>query len=388
MDRRRLLRTGVVAAGAVAFTGSLWRSAMAAPAEPGPSPYGPLGDADANGLRLPEGFSSRVVARSGQRVPGTSYTWHYAPDGGATFATETQNGWIYVSNAEIGAPHGGASAIRFAGDGRILAAYSILKGTDRNCAGGPTVVGRRDLSARWLSGEEVSRGQIWECDPRGQRPAVARPAMGKFQHEAAAVDPVRQVVYLTEDRTDGCFYRFRPTHFPDLSSGVLEVLCSPTDTGPVTWRRVPDPSASGTSTRHQVSGVHRFDGGEGCWYDDDVCYFTTKGDNRVWAYRAATEELGLIYDDDLVSSGTPLRGVDNITVSHSKDLFVAEDGDDMEICVITPEGVVASFLQLVGHSGSELTGVAFNPGGDRMYFSSQRGTTGAGVTFEVYGPFR
>jgi secreted PhoX family phosphatase len=89
-----------------------------------------------------------------------------------------------------------------------------------------------------------------------------------------------------------------------------------------------------------------------------------------------------------VSSGTPLRGVDNITMARSKDLFVAEDGDDMEICVITPDGVVATFLRLEGHAGSELTGVAFNPAGDRMYFSSQRGTDGAGVTFEVYGPFR
>ncbi|MCM0673257.1 PhoX family protein [Micromonospora phytophila] len=390
MDRRWLLRTGVVATGAVAFGGSLWRSAMAAPAMPGPSPYGPLRAADGNGLRLPEGFRSRIVARSGVKVPGTSYTWHYNPDGGATFATYTENGWIYVSNAEIEAPRGGASAIRFAGDGRILGAYSILTGTDRNCAGGPTVVGRRDTSARWLSGEEVSRGQIWECDPRGQRAAVARPAMGKFTHEAAAVDPVRQVVYLTEDRTDGCFYRFRPTTFPDLSTGVLEVLCSSsTTTGPVTWKRVPDPSASGTSTRYQVAGVQRFNGGEGCWYEDDVCYFTTKGDNRVWAYRAATSELGLLYDDDLTVSGTPLRGVDNITMSHSKDLYVAEDGDNMEICVITPAGVVATFLQLEGHAGSELTGVAFNPAGDRLYFSSQRGVNGAGgVTFEVYGPFR
>ncbi len=388
MDRRWLLRAGVVATGAVAFNGSLWRSALAAPAEPGPGPYGSLGDADGNGLRLPQGFSSRIIARSGAPVPGTSYTWHFAPDGGATFATETENGWIYVSNAEIEKPRGGASAIRFAGDGRILGAYSILTGTDRNCAGGPTVVGRRDTSARWLSGEEVSRGQIWECDPRGQRPPVARPAMGKFTHEAAAVDPVRRVVYLTEDRTDGCFYRFRPVNFPDLSSGVLEVLCSTTDTGAVTWQPVPDPSASSTSTRFQVAGVHRFNGGEGCWYEDDVCYFTTKGDNRVWAYQAATQELGVLYDDDLVSSGTPLRGVDNITMAHSKDLYVAEDGDDMEICVITPEGVVATFLQLEGHAGSELTGVAFNPAGNRLYFSSQRGTDGAGVTFEVRGPFR
>ena len=103
---------------------------------------------------------------------------------------------------------------------------------------------------------------------------------------------------------------------------------------------------------------------------------------------AARSELSLYYDDDLAGPGTSLRGVDNITMSSSKDLYVAEDGDDMEICVITAQGVVAPFLRVEGHAGSELTGVAFNPAGNRLYFSSQRGTDGAGITFEVRGPFR
>ena len=62
----------------------------------------------------------------------------------------------------------------------------------------------------------------------------------------------------------------------------------------------------------------------------------------------------------------------------------------MQICIITPERQVAPFLQLVGHDGSEITGPAFNPAGDRLYFSSQRGVgnSGIGVTFEVRGPFR
>jgi secreted PhoX family phosphatase len=83
-----------------------------------------------------------------------------------------------------------------------------------------------------------------------------------------------------------------------------------------------------------------------------------------------------------------LRGVDNVMVSRSGDLFVAEDGDSMELCMITPARVVAPFLRLIGHDGSEITGTAFNAAGDRLYFSSQRGVSGAGVTFEVSGPFR
>lgn len=71
---------------------------------------GALQAPDANGFRLPQGFSSRVIARSGEPVASTGYVWHDAPDGGATFATE-DGGWIYVSNAEIVAPGGGVSAV-------------------------------------------------------------------------------------------------------------------------------------------------------------------------------------------------------------------------------------------------------------------------------------
>ncbi|HEU5473575.1 MAG TPA: translocation protein TolB, partial [Actinophytocola sp.] len=42
-------------------------------------------------------------------------------------------------------------------------------------------------------------------------------------------------------------------------------------------------------------------------------------------------------------------------------------------------------------SSSEITGPAFTPAGNRLYFSSQRGTSGSssgGITYEVTGPFR
>ncbi|MFI7347984.1 alkaline phosphatase PhoX [Streptomyces sp. NPDC049936] len=383
MDRRTLLRTAVVGGSAV-LGGTLWRgAAYAAPAQPGSGPYGALGSPDANGLRLPAGFTSRVIARSGQKVPGTSYTWHSAPDGGACYPDGS--GWIYVSNSEVN-PSGGASAVRFSATGAVASAYRVLSGTRQNCAGGRTPWNT------WLSCEEVDRGYVYETDPWGVKAAVRRDAMGRFKHEAAAADPVRKVVYLTEDVTDGCFYRFRPATWGDLSSGTLEVLVAGSATsGPVTWARVPDPSGA-TATRNQVSGAKRFNGGEGCYYADDTCWFTTKGDNRVWQYDAAAQTVELAYDDSLVTSGgAPLTGVDNVTGSSSGDLFVAEDGGNMEICVITPNDVVAPFLRIDGQSGSEITGPAFSPDGTRLYFSSQRGTSGSssgGITYEVRGPFR
>ncbi|HEX6340037.1 alkaline phosphatase PhoX [Umezawaea sp.] len=385
MERRNFLRVAVVGTAAAAFGGASWAEAFAAGAQPGPSPYGLPQAVNAGGLMLPAGFTSRVVARSGQRVAGTSYTWHPAPDGGACFPDGS--GWIYVSNSEVPTT-GGVGAIRFSSTGAITDAYRTLSGTNVNCAGGATPWGT------WLSCEEVDRGRVFETDPRGVTAAVARPAMGRFKHEACAADADHGYVYLTEDVSDGCFYRFKPTAWGDLSAGTLEVMVGPTSqtSGPVTWKAVPDPDGSPTATRSQVSGAKRFNGGEGCYYAGGTCWFTTKGDNRVWAYDADASTIGLTYDDSLVASGTaPLTGVDNVTRSTSGDLFVAEDGGDLEICLITPDGVVAPFLRVPNQSSSEITGPAFTPAGDRLYFSSQRGTSGSsggGITYEVSGPFR
>ncbi|MEU8763978.1 alkaline phosphatase PhoX [Streptomyces sp. NPDC048659] len=384
MERRGFLRGAVIGTSAAVFGGTLWRgAAFAAPAQPGIGPYGALGAADANGIQLPAGFTSRVIARSGQAVPGTSYTWHNAPDGGACFADGT--GWIYVSNSEIN-PGGGASAVRFDAAGAVTGAYRVLSGTRQNCAGGKTPWNT------WLSCEEVSLGYVYESNPWGGT-AYRRDAMGRFKHEAAAADPVRKVVYLTEDETDGCLYRFVPTTWGDLSAGTLQVLKAGTATsGSFTWQTVPDPDGSPTTTRAQVSGAKRFNGGEGCHYADDTVWFTTKGDNRVWQLNVAAGTYELAYDDSLVTGGgAPLTGVDNITGTASGDLYVAEDGGNMEICVITPDDVVAPFLRIGGQSGSEITGPAFSPDGRRLYFSSQRGTSGSssgGITYEVTGPFR
>ncbi|MBT2391725.1 DUF839 domain-containing protein [Streptomyces sp. ISL-1] len=384
MERRSFLRGAVIGTSVAAFGGTLMRgAAYAAPAQNGPGPYGSLGAADANGIQLPSGFTSRVIARSGQTVSGTSYTWHNAPDGGACFADGS--GWIYVSNSEIN-PGGGASAVKFNSSGTITSAYRILSNTRQNCAGGATPWNT------WLSCEEVSLGYVYETNPWGGT-STRRDAMGKFKHEAAAADPVRQVIYLTEDESDGCLYRFIPTTWGNLSSGTLQVLKAGTGTsGSFTWGTVPDPDGSPTATRNQVSGAKRFNGGEGCHYAGDTVWFTTKGDNRVWQVNLLNSTYELAYDDNLVNPGpAPLTGVDNITGSSSGDLFVAEDGGNLEICIITPNDVVAVFLRITGQSSSEITGPAFSPNGQRLYFSSQRGTSGSssgGITYEVTGPFR
>jgi secreted PhoX family phosphatase len=349
---------------------------------------GPLGDPDDHGLRLPEGFTSRIIGRSGMPVGGSSYIWHNAPDGGAVFVTP-DGGWIYVSNSETAAGlGGGASAVRFSASGEIVDAYRILSDTNLNCAGGATPWGT------WLSCEETPRGRVWECDPLGSGDAVVRPAMGVFAHEAVAIDEANRHAYLTEDVGDGRFYRFVYDTPGDLSAGELQVaeIMGTGPEGSIEWRKLSDPGAEDDDTRLQVPSSTAFNGGEGIWFHEGVIYFSTKGDNRIWAYETATSMLTILYDAT-TSSMPILTGVDNLTVSPAGDVLVAEDDGDMQIVAISAEGSLVPVVQVTGQEGSEITGPAFDPSLQRLYFSSQRGTNGgdilgmSGITYEVTGPF-
>ena len=59
--------------------------------------------------------------------------------------------------------------------------------------------------------------------PATEQPQLAEPlplkAMGRFNHEAIAVNPATKIVYQTEDRDDGLFYRFLPKQPGKLAAG-------------------------------------------------------------------------------------------------------------------------------------------------------------------------
>ena len=376
MDRRSFLQAGATVLSG-AFLGGSARYVAQATAAIGDSPYGPLATrANPDGLRLPAGFTSRLLAVSGQRVAGTTYTWHTSPDGGACTA-RPDGGWVYISNGERSNAAGGVGVIAFDPAGSVVDAYSILSGTTRNCSGGMTPWGT------YLSGEEHAGGGVYECDPLRPGEGMHRPQLGTFQHEMIAVDPFDGTVYMVEDNEAGRLYRFTPTRFGDLSSGRL--AAANVTRGCVTWQTAsttaPDRSATTTA----------FSGAEGAWIMRGSLYLTTKLDVRVWRLDLAGQQLSVLYDH-AAQPGASLDAVDNL-VGHepSGDLFVAEDGGNLEIGVVATVGpaMVGAFAQFVGHDKSEVTGLAFNPDRSRLYVTSQRGTDGVtGRTYEIRGPFR
>jgi len=333
-------------------------------------------------ILVPEGTTPRIIARSGfQVLLNNQNHWISAPDGAGTVALD-DGGWIYVCNSELNSG-GGVNAIRFDSKGRIVDSYPILEDSRRNCSGNMTPWGT------WFSCEEVSDGVVWECDPMGLEPARKRPALGFFKHESAVVDPATKVIYLTEDRPDGRFYRFTPNSIDAGFDQITEkgqLAVARVTNGIVDWLPIGDPSALTVPTRFQQPQSQSFDGGEGICYFNDIVYFTTKGDNRIWSFNTQTDLLEIFADADGV-----INEVDDIISTNMGNLLVAEDGSGMRITLFPAnKHLPKTIMQLPDHKASEVTGLAFDPSQSRLYFSSQRGITGDsdnGISFELRGDF-
>lgn len=431
MNRRSFLRSTVVAGAGAAFSGGFFRlAADAASFIPHTeTTYGPFQQVTIDGVRieLPTGFDIRMVAKSGEPpVPGGPL-WHYRCDGGG-ITVGTDGRWFYCSNSELEGNEyvpgvqtgGGARALQFDVHNNVVGAVTMLEGTRHNCAGGTTPWGT------WLSCEENLQGQVWECDPYGRRPAVARPALGLFSHEAVAVDETNGVLYLTEDDSLGRIYRFIPAVWGDLSAGRLQAAHF--DVEPP--REVPDPVTDeyrnavrnygarvtwvdisptmGAGYQPAAALTTLIPKNEGCDYDPvtNTLFVTDKNDDRVWAIHLDRETAGdtatacIIYDaaaadPDGARGGAEsvLTGCDNLVVAPgSGDLYVSEDKGVPELVLLESVGDderrVAPFLRFLDNVG-ELAGPAFHPASDpagngRLVVSTYGGTDH--VDFEEVAP--
>ncbi|MFC8277371.1 alkaline phosphatase PhoX [Streptomyces sp. NPDC057271] len=447
--RRQILsRTGASVAG-IAFAGSFTELFAGTSAARGHSGYGPLVPDPDGLLDLPEGFRYTVLSREGDPLPSGEGPVPSNFDGMSAFAG--RRGRVHLvrnhenrASGRIGVPtvdgltydpagKGGCTALTLDGRGDVLGERVAIAGTAVNCAGGTTPWGT------WLTCEETEdkagtngytkdHGFVFEVD--GADPhrtgAVPLTSMGRFQHEAIAVDPHSGIVYETEDafeRPFGLFYRFLPEvpmggHGSLRAGGELQAMRVPgvpdlsviQETGAsferVEWVPVPDPLAVETPIRHQdfgPKGITHAQKLEGCYWGGRSVYFVSSfartGDGsgathfgQVWKYEPHRRRLTLVVvfgpSTDIQLPG---ESPDNICLAPSGGLMVCEDGDGAQhVYGLSRRGEVYAVARGAQNIGTpeapewgEFAGVTFSPDGRTMYVNCYT----PGTTFAVTGPW-
>jgi secreted PhoX family phosphatase len=445
-DRRAFLAAagGAVAAG---FLGLARAEQGAARAAPG---LGPLRADPQRVLDLPEGYRYRVMARAGDtmsdglRVPGMADGMGAFPAPGGRVrlvcnhelsADRADRGHALGGNDQDfalrerlrdedfydagrgGRPSlGGTTSLLYAPEtGQVERQVLSLIGTERNCAGGVTPWGS------WLSCEESTEragdralrdhGYVFEVPAAATGPVAPLPLreLGRFNHEAAAVDPRTGIVYLTEDRPDGLFYRFLPEVPGALHRGgrlqalaLKEVAAADLRN----WQGQPSPLAVGATAavrwvdlddveapqddlrqRGHAAGAALFARGEGLWYGGGHLYFAcTSGGaaqlGQVFRYRPAPDggRLGLMVES---RDAAVLAHADNLTVAPWGDLILCEDTDGpCGLVGVQPDGGCYRFARNA-YDDSELAGACFAPDGRTLFVNIQT----RGLSLAIHGPF-
>jgi uncharacterized protein len=451
LDRRSFLKSAATAAAAVPFHSLLERAeGLGGTSARGlrTAGYGPLVDMvdETTGLpllKLPEGFRyvtfgwAGDVMRDGQRTPGKH-------DGMAAFAAgpdrvrlvrnhETDLGTPFTRAAYDPLASGGTTTLEFdTRNGKFISAYGSLSGTLRNCAGGPTPWGS------WLTGEETTafttlpHGYVFEVPADGMGDPTPIRDMGRFSHEAVAIDPATGYLYETEDPGASAmslfggghkagFYRFVPNISDRLSAGgrlfMLKVRRrSKVDLGAdyangttfdVEWVPIakPDSPNRGPDDDHFVwnqgreLGAATFARLEGCWsgHDRKIYIVSTdggRGQGQIWVYDPAAETISLLFQ----SPGKHvLNKPDHITVSPRGGLVLCEDGSGEEFLHgLTREGQIFPFAlnnvrlrgERNGISGdfrsAEWAGPCYSPDGEWLFANIYD----PGITVAITGPWR
>ena len=383
-------------------------------------------------LDLQPGFSYRVLSRAGDpmddglRVPDRG-------DGMGCF--DLGEDIALVRNHELSPGHaaGGtlASGYRRAANGEVHPGgtttlvldretldvkrqFRSLAGTVRNCAGGITPWGT------WLTCEEPGsrlgqlpdHGFVFEVPAGASGMVDAQPirAMGRFNHEAACVDPATGIVYMTEDRGDGLLYRFLPNVPGNLAKGgTLQALALSNDLrdsrnwdskrwAPGTelaavWLTIPNPESpdDGLRIRGAAAGALKIARGEGIWMGNGEMYFaaTNGGAAKLGqifrltpGVAGAPDTLQLFFESE---SKQQLNYGDNLTIAPFGDLIVCEDQYtdvvNNRLIGLTPTGqpYVLGALRLQ----TELAGGCFSPDGTTFFVNAYSPT----MTLAITGPW-
>ena len=284
--------------------------------------------------------------------------------------------------------------------------YLSLIGTIRNCSGGITPWGS------WLSCEESvatadantqhDHGYIFEvpANANGLTQAIPLKEMGRFNHEAACVDPETGIVYLTEDRGDSLFYRFIPNVYGKLSKGgklqVLSIKGMPKfdsrnwNKSDMTvnqwfdaeWITLDEPESPKDDLRkrgHEL-GATIFARGEGIYWADNELYFTcTNGGEKqlgqIMRYQPKTAKASIEHQGGRIQlflesvDANQYNFGDNLTVTPQGHLLVCEDQYtevvENHLRGVTPQGEVYSFAKL--NIQTELAGACFSPCGSTLF---------------------
>jgi len=412
LSRRSLIVLGSAAA-AVAALPLLLRSRR-------PHPRGLVPDPEKR-LDLPQGFHYEILDRAGDTM-SDGYRVPSLPDGMGCFPGPSGT-LVLVRNHEVTARFGRGAydpgnvpaeaydPEAFGGVTRLVvnektasrvSSNLVLTGTLKTCAGGRSPWG-------WLACEETTDGKhgyVFVCRPDAQR--VAPPqrivGFGRFAHEAAGVDPETLITYMTEDRVDGCLYRFVPKARATPFEGQLQALAIVGRDGlelaldakegeklDVRWVDVvdPDPSDDTVRTQARERGAAVFRRGEGLFFAEGSVYFvTTFGGpkDRGQVFRLVIgkspepDRLELLAQ---VRDTSVLEFPDNVTVAPWGDVIMAEDGPDGNfVRGLTPDGFIYDICYNAASDG-ELSGLCFAPDGQTLFLSLFL----EGLTMAVRGPF-